>query len=123
MLFTQHGVIHSLIRIFISCFRCLFLWQGSSGAVLVSLLEFLGIKGNPATKYPSRIYFLPQHKIGAPLQVVANKGELIDPSAHRGKSFSPRRRQSSSTRVHVPNIIELRWWDAPVDLSEYYGMT
>ena len=89
----------------------------------ISLHEYLGIKGDPATKDPSRLYFLPQHKIGAPFQVIANDGELLDPSAHRGKSFSPRRRQSNPTRVHVPNVTDPRWWDAPVDLSQYDGMT
>ena len=98
-----------------------FEWRG----VWVGLHEFLGIKGDPATKDPSRLYFLPQHKIGAPFQVIANEGELLDPTLHLGKSFSPRRRKSSPnpTRVHVPNITDPRWWDAPVDLSQYDGMT
>lgn len=93
--------------------------------VWISLHEFLGIKGDPATKDPSRIYFLPQHAPSAPFQVIANEGELLDPTLHLGKSFRPRRRKSSPhpTRVHVPNITDPRWWDQPVDLSQYDGMT
>ncbi len=103
----------------LSCPVAGFEWRG----VWVGLHEFLGIKGDPATKDPSRIYFLPQHAPSAPFQVIANEGELLDPTVHLGKSFRPRRRHSTPSRVHVPNIADPRWWDAPVDLSQYDSMS
>lgn len=96
-------------------------WRG----VWVALHHHLGIKGDPATKDPSRIYFLPQHAIGAPFQVVSNRGDLLDP---RTVGFRPDPVRSPRRTVREPRVArhdftDPRWWDEPVDLSQYDGMS
>jgi hypothetical protein len=88
------------------------------------LHEHLGIEGDPATKDPARIYFLPQHPIGAPFHYSSHDGDLLDPLAHRVKTHRAVRTRvlSGSRRVAVP-VLDPKWWDAPVDLSQYDGMT
>jgi hypothetical protein len=93
--------------------------------VWVALHDLLKIKGDPATKDPSRLFFMPQHASGSPFQVIANEGELLDPTPFRSFTVPTQRsreRRSNVSKGH-PAILDPKWWDAPVDLSQYDGMT
>lgn len=92
--------------------------------VWCDLHDFLGIVGDPSTKDPARVYFFPQHRPGSVWQVVENSGDVLDPTAHR--SFSDRSvRLVSNRRVSkaAVSVLSDRWWDEPVDLSQYDGMS
>jgi hypothetical protein len=93
--------------------------------VWIALHEHLGIIGDPATKDPSRLFFMPQHRADSPFQVVSNRGDLLDPTPFRSFAVATprsRERRSNVSKIHLP-INDPRWWDAPVDLSQYDGMS
>ena len=92
--------------------------------------ERLCLKGDPATKDPARIFYLPQHEAGQEFRTHHSGWRFLDPTitdiAAPTRRFntpnirSTVQRTSTKTNRHVadPN-----WWDAPVDLSQYDGMT
>ena len=92
--------------------------------------ERLCLKGDPATKDPARIFYLPQHEAGQEFHTHHSGWRFLDPTitdiAAPTRRFntpnirSTVQRTSTKTNRHVadPN-----WWDAPVDLSQYDGMT
>jgi len=92
--------------------------------------ERLGLKGDPATKDPARIFFLPQHEAGQPFRTHHSGWRFIDPTitdiAAPTRTFNtPNIRSTRQTRSGkwARIVQDPKWWDAPVDLSQYDGMT
>jgi hypothetical protein len=92
--------------------------------------ERLGLKGDPATKDPARIFYLPQHEAGQPFRTHHSGWRFIDPTitdiAAPTRTFNtPNIRSTRQTRSGkwARIVQDPKWWDAPVDLSQYDGMT
>ena len=90
----------------------------------------LGLKGDPATKDPARIFYLPQHEAGQPFRTHHSGWRFIDPTitdiAAPTRTFNtPNIRTTRQTRSGkwARIVQDPKWWDAPVDLSQYDGMT
>jgi len=90
----------------------------------------LGLKGDPATKDPARIFYLPQHEAGQPFRKHHSGWRFIDPTitdiAAPTRTFNSRNiRSTRQTRSGkwARIVQDPKWWDAPVDLSQYDGMT
>jgi len=90
----------------------------------------LGLKGDPATKDPARIFYLPQHEAGQPFRTHHSGWRFIDPTitdiAAPTRTFNtPNIRSTRQTRSGkwARIVQDPKWWDAPVDLSQYDGMT
>lgn len=98
--------------------------------VWTRLHEGINVVGDPATKDPARIFYLPQHPVGR-FDWSSRKyghGEFLD--AGLGELFVP-------PRLHVarmPRTVESQsrakyywqdeaWWNEPQDLSRFAGMT
>ena len=98
--------------------------------VWTRLHERINVVGDPATKDPARIFYLPQHPVGR-FDWSSRKyghGEFLD--AGLGELFVP-------PRLHVarmPQTVESHsrakyywqdeaWWNEPQDLSRFAGMT
>ena len=98
--------------------------------VWTRLHERINVVGDPATKDPARIFYLPQHPVGR-FDWSSRKyghGEFLD--AGLGELFVP-------PRLHVarmPRTVESHsrakyywqdeaWWNEPQDLSRFAGMT
>jgi hypothetical protein len=98
--------------------------------VWTRLHERINVVGDPATKDPARIFYLPQYPVGKLgwSDRKFGRGEFLD--AELGELFVPR-------PVHfarMPRTVEVRsrakyywqdeaWWNEPQDLSRFAGMT
>jgi hypothetical protein len=100
------------------------------GEVWTRLHERINIVGDPATKDPARIFYLPQHPVGH-FDWSSRKyghGEFLD--AELGELFVP-----PTVRTYPsPRAAETRqsrnehwrpesWWNEPQDLSRFAGLT
>jgi hypothetical protein len=100
------------------------------GEVWTRLHERINIVGDPATKDPARIFYLPQHPVGH-FDWSSRKyghGEFLD--AELGELFVP-----PTVRTYPsPRTAETRqsrnehwrpesWWNEPQDLSRFAGLT
>jgi len=90
----------------------------------------LGLKGDPATKDPARIFYLPQHEAGQPFRTHHSGWRFIDPTitdiAAPTRTFNtPNIRSTRQPRSGkaMRCVQDPKWWDAPVDLSQYAGMS
>jgi hypothetical protein len=90
----------------------------------------LGLKGDTATKDPARIFYLPQHEAGQPFRTHHSGWRFIDPTitdiAAPTRTFNtPNIRSTRQTRSGkwARIVQDPKWWDAPVDLSQYDGMS
>ena len=90
----------------------------------------LGLKGDPATKDPARIFYLPQHEPGQPFRTHHSGWRFIDPTitdiAAPTRTFNtPNIRSTRQPRSGkaMRCVQDPKWWDAPVDLSQYDGMS
>ena len=90
----------------------------------------LGLKGDPATKDPARIFYLPQHEAGQPFRTHHSGWRFIDPTitdiAAPTRTFNtPNIRSTRQPRSGkaMRCVQDPKWWDAPVDLSQYDGMS
>jgi len=90
----------------------------------------LRLKGDPATKDPARIFYLPQHEAGQPFRTHHSGWRFIDPTitdiAAPTRTFNtPNIRSTRQTRSGkwARIVQDPKWWNAPVDLSQYDGMT
>jgi hypothetical protein len=90
----------------------------------------LGLKGDPATKDPARIFYLPQHEAGQTFRTHHSGWRFIDPTitdiAAPTRTFNtPNIRSTRQTRSGkwARIVQDPKWWDSPVDLSQYDGMT
>jgi hypothetical protein len=98
--------------------------------VWLSLHERLNVVGDPATKDPARIFYLPQYAPGQTRDRKAGYGDRLD--AQIDKRFTPARfvpcpiKQSSGKRKVRSNSKYWQqedWWNEPQDLSRFAGMT
>ena len=92
--------------------------------------ERLGLKGDPATKDPARIFYLPRHEAGQPFRTHHSGWRFLDPTitdiAAPTRTFStPNIRSTRQVKSGkwARIVTDPKWWDQPVDLSQYDGMT
>jgi putative DNA primase/helicase len=96
------------------------LWR----AVWGELHERLNLQGDPATKDPARIFYLPQHAPDQPWEFHEQSGKFIDTdfeyepapnptSASPHQSAQPRRRRT--IRVEMDDA----WWDSAKPMTQY----
>ena len=96
------------------------LWR----AVWAELHERLNLEGDPATKDPARIFYLPQHAPDQPFEFHEQSGAFIDTNfdyqpvinptpASPHQSAQPRRKRT--VRVEMNDA----WWDAAESSSQY----
>jgi hypothetical protein len=98
------------------------------GEVWTELHERINVVGDPATKDPARIFYLPQYQPGRSPDRKLGHGEFLD--AKLGELFVPPRFTVSST---MPKAVQgarkfhywqnESWWNEPQDLSRFAGMT
>jgi len=87
--------------------------------------DSLGLNADVKTYDPARIFYTPQHPKGSPFAFVANEGRLLTPPKQRASAVVSSRKRS----VPLPRsrsltyLLDERWWNQPIDLSQYDGMT
>jgi hypothetical protein len=96
--------------------------------VWTRLHERINVVGDPATKDPARIFYLPQYQYGRTPDRKFGYGEFLD--AGLGELFVPPRFTVAST---MPKAVQgtrrvqywesEAWWAEPQDLSRFTGMT
>jgi len=98
--------------------------------VWLSLHQRLNVVGDPATKDPARIFYLPQYAPGQTPDRKMGHGERLD--AHLDKRFDPKTVHMGSfwpspraerTRRNSAYWRNEDWWNEPQDLSRFAGMT
>lgn len=101
-------------------------WQ----EVWTSLHERINVVGDPATKDPARIFYLPQHRPGTVPDRRTGFGEMLDPQLEErfvaprftAERFRNPRTSQGSSKSREPWQNE-SWWNEPQDLSRFDGMT
>jgi len=98
------------------------------GEVWTELHERINVVGDPATKDPARIFYLPQYQPGRSPDRKLGHGEFLD--AKLGELFvAPRFAVSSTMPKAVQGARKVHywqnesWWNEPQDLSRFAGMT
>ena len=92
--------------------------------------ERLCLKGDPATKDAARIFYLPQHEAGQEFHTHHSGWRFLDPTitdiaapTRRFNTPNIRSTRQSRNGSSLKYLLNQKWWDAPVDLSQYDGMT
>jgi hypothetical protein len=98
------------------------------GEVWTRLHERINVVGDPATKDPARIFYLPQYQYGRTPDRKIGHGEFLD--AELGELFvAPRFTVGSTMPKAVQGTRKVHywqnesWWREPQDLSRFAGMT
>jgi hypothetical protein len=100
-------------------------WQ----EVWTSLHERINVVGDPATKDPARIFYLPQHRPGTVPDRRTGFGEMLDPQldelfvAPRFTAERFRNPKSTTTKKAKHYWQDEAWWNEPQDLTRFNGMT
>jgi len=100
-------------------------WQ----EVWTSLHERINVVGDPATKDPARIFYLPQHRRGIMPGLRWGRGEMLDPQLDElfvAPKFTPatfRNPRAAQTKKPKHYWQDEAWWNEPQDLSRFNGMT
>jgi hypothetical protein len=94
--------------------------------VWTSLHERINVVGDPATKDPARIFYLPQHRPGVVAERRWGRGEMLDPRLDErfvAPRFvaAPMPRTVQSRRKHYWQ--DEAWWNEPQDLTRFDGLT
>ena len=102
------------------------LWR----VVWAELHDRVGLVGDPQTKDPARIFYLPQHAPDQPFEFHEGHGVLLDSSFRldvevASNPVSPRARQPRQPRQRRAGsqVLDEAWWNAPVDISRWDGLT
>jgi hypothetical protein len=102
------------------------LWR----VVWAELHDRIGLVGDPQTKDPARIFYLPQHAPDQPFEFHEGHGVLLDSSFRldvevASNPVSPRARQPRQPRQRRAGseVLSEAWWNAPVDISRWGGLT
>lgn len=102
------------------------LWR----VVWAELHERIGLIGDPQTKDPARIFYLPQHAPDQPFEFHEGHGALLDSSFTLDVEIAPnpvapRARQARQLRQRRAGaeMLSEDWWNAPVDISRWDGLT
>ena len=101
------------------------LWR----VVWAELHERIGLVGDPQTKDPARIFYLPQHAPDQPFEFHEGHGALLDSSfildvqvaSNPVASRAKQTRQPRQRRVE-PEFLSEAWWVAPVE-PRWPGLT
>ena len=98
------------------------------GEVWTALHERINVVGDPATKDPARIFYMPQYQMGREPWRRFGRGEFLD--AELGELFIPPRmvvarmpKAVQSPRRSNEHYRPESWWNEPQDLSRFSGMT
>lgn len=106
-------------------------------SVWTRLHEKINIVGDPATKDPARIFYLPQHPKGMFPARLIQHGERLDPeltgeielptvfAAPNIEQVKARHTSTNAKRVRneIPDAANPAWWNAPSETNHYAGMT
>ncbi len=100
------------------------LWR----AVWEELHHKINLVGDPQTKDPARIFYLPQHAPDQPFEFHEGHGALLDSSFTLDVEVAPNPVALRTKKVRQPRAIRSNsyddaWWDQPVDISQWDGMT
>lgn len=102
------------------------LWR----AVWAELHDRIGLVGDPQTKDPARIFYLPQHAPDQPFEFHEGHGQLLDSSFRLDvepvvNPVSPRSKQVRQPRTKQvgDDVYSEAWWNAPVDISRWDGLS
>jgi putative DNA primase/helicase len=102
------------------------LWR----VVWAELHDRIGLVGDPQTKDPARIFYLPQHAPDQPFEFHEGHGVLLDSSFRldvevASNPVSPRSKQVRQPRARRAGaeMMSEAWWDAPVDISRWDGLS
>lgn len=103
--------------------------------VWTRLHEKINVVGDPATKDPARIFYLPQHGVGNLPGRIIQHGERLDAelasvlelptefTAPTMQQVKARHGKTSRPRVALPNAANPSWWNQHDDNDPYAGMT
>ena len=102
------------------------LWR----VVWAELHDRIGLVGDPQTKDPARIFYLPQHAPDQPFEFHEGHGALLDSSLRLDvepviNPVSPRSKQVRQPRQRRAGaeMLSEAWWTAPVDISRWDGLS
>ena len=94
------------------------------------LHDRIGLVGDPQTKDPARIFYLPQHAPDQPFEFHEGHGVLLDSSFRLDvepviNAVSPRSKQVRQPRQRRAGaeILSEVWWNEPVDISRWDGLS
>jgi putative DNA primase/helicase len=103
--------------------------------VWTRLHEKINVVGDPATKDPARIFYLPQHGVGNLPGRIIQHGERLDAeltsvlelptefTAPTMQQVKARHGKTSRPRVVLPNAANPSWWNQDDENDPYAGMT
>jgi putative DNA primase/helicase len=99
------------------------LWR----VVWEELHERLNLDGDPATKDPARIFYLPQHSPDQPWEFHEQSGKFIDTNfeyelAPNPIPASPRQSAQPRRKRTVQVEMDDAWWDAAAPMPQYDGL-
>jgi putative DNA primase/helicase len=102
------------------------LWR----VVWQELHDRIGLVGDPQTKDPARIFYLPQHAPDQPFEFHEGHGVLLDSSFRLDvepviNPVSPRSKQVRQPRQRRAGseFLSEAWWNAPTDISRWDGLS
>jgi hypothetical protein len=83
----------------------------------------LGLNGDEVTHDPARLYFLPQHAPQGEWSFIQHEGGLLEPPAML--AWQPRQQRPGRSTPRQPRSawLDEAWWNEPVDLSRWEGLT
>jgi len=99
------------------------LWR----AVWEGLHQRLNLVGDPQTKDPARLFYLPQHAPDQTFEFHEGRGALLDTDfswdvVEQPKPVKSRQVRQPRARRHESVLLSEAWWNEPVDLSCWYGL-
>jgi putative DNA primase/helicase len=102
------------------------LWR----VVWEELHQRIGLVGDPQTKDPARIFYLPQHAPDAIFEFHEGHGALLDSSFTLDAEVAPNPVLPRAKQVRQPRarragseVLDEDWWNAPVDISRWDGLS
>ena len=99
------------------------LWR----AVWEGLHQRLNLVGDPQTKDPARLFYLPQHAPDQTFEFHEGRGALLDTDfswdvVEQPKAVQSRQVRQPRARRHESVLLSEAWWNEPVDLSCWAGL-
>jgi putative DNA primase/helicase len=99
------------------------LWR----AVWQGLHERLNLVGDPQTKDPARLFYLPQHAPGETFEFHEGSGVLLDTDfswdvVEQPQPIKSRQVRQPRARRHESVLLSEAWWNEPADLSRWDGL-
>ena len=99
------------------------LWR----AVWEGLHQRLNLVGDPQTKDPARLFYLPQHAPDQTFEFHEGRGVLLDTDfswdvVEQPKPVKSRQVRQPRARRHESVLLSEAWWNEPVDLSCWAGL-